>query len=153
MSKEHSKIVCQNRKARHDYAIEDTLEAGIMLLGPEVKSLREGRGNLTDSYADYREGEIWLYNAHISPYSHATDTSVIDPLRPRKLLLHKKEIRKLIGKIKERGYALIPLAIYFKNGKAKVELALAKGKKQHDKRQAMKEKDLTRELNKQFKVR
>ncbi len=153
MSKEHSKIVCQNRKARHDYTIEDTLEAGIMLLGPEVKSLREGRGNLTDSYADYKNGEIWLYNTHISPYAHATDTSIIDPLRPRKLLLHKKESRKLIGKIKERGYALIPLSIYFKNGKAKVELALAKGKKQHDKRQAMKEKDLTRELSKQFKVR
>jgi len=152
MSNEHIKIVCQNRKARHDYFIEDTVEAGLVLLGPEVKALRQGRGNLTDSYVVFSKNEAWLYGAHISTYSHATDLARnVDPLRPRKLLLHRKEILKLGGKAVEKGYTLVPLQIYFKKGKAKVEIGLAKGKKLYDKRQSIKERDVQRDLQKNFK--
>jgi SsrA-binding protein len=153
MAKDSIKIVCQNRKARHEYQIDEVLEAGIMLLGPEVKSLREGRANLTDGYAAFQGGEPWLYNVHISPYSHSNDTSRLDPLRPRKLLLHKAEGRKLIGKLDERGYTLIPLKIYFRHGKAKVELGLAKGKKIYDKRETVKKRDTERELRRQYNIR
>ena len=153
MSKDSIKIVCQNRKARHEYQIDETLEAGIMLLGPEVKSLRNGRANLTDGYAAFHNGDAWLYNVHISPYSHANDTAKVDPLRPRKLLIHKTEARKLVGKLDERGYTLIPLKIYFKDGIAKVELALAKGKKLYDKRETLKKRDVERELRKEYKTR
>ncbi len=153
MKSEGIKIVCQNRKARHQYHIEDTLEAGLVLLGPEVKSLREGRANLTDSYASFKNGEAWLYNMHISPYPYATNVGTLDPTRPRKLLLHKSEIRKLIGKTQERGLTLIPLKVYFRRGKAKVELALAKGKKLYDKRESMKRKTMERELRKKYKIR
>lgn len=147
------KIVCQNRKARHLYQIDDTIEAGMVLLGPEVKSLREGRANLTDSYVVFKGGEAWLQNVHITPYKHAVHYQGLDPTRPRKLLLHKREIKRLTGKVQERGYTLIPLKIYFRNGKAKVELALARGKKQYDKREAVKKRDLERELGKKFKIR
>jgi SsrA-binding protein len=153
MAKDSIKIVCQNRKARHEYQIDEVLEAGIMLLGPEVKSLREGRANLTDGYAAFQGGEPWLYNVHISPYSHSNDTSRLDPLRPRKLLIHKAEGRKLIGKLDERGYTLIPLKIYFRHGKAKVELGLAKGKKIYDKRETVKKRDTERELRRQYNIR
>lgn len=152
MAKDAVKIVCQNRKARHEYEIEDVLEAGIVLLGPEVKSLRDGRANLTDGYAVFENGEAWLYNVHISPYSHANDTSRLDPLRPRKLLLHKAEGRKLIGKLDRKGYTLIPLKIYFRNGKAKVELGLAKGKKLYDKRETVKRRDTERELRRRYNI-
>ena len=140
------KIVCKNKKAYHEYHIDQTMEAGIVLKGAEVKSLRAGRANIKDGYAQVKNGEVFLHNVHISPYSFAPRHD-IDPLRVRKLLLHKREIRKLIGKVQEKGIALIPLAIYFVgNGRAKVELGLARGKKLYDKRAALKEKQSSREL-------
>jgi len=140
------KIVCQNRKASFDYHIDETIEAGLVLLGPEVKSLREGRASLVDSYARIRKGEAFLYSMHITPYpfSHHME---LDPVRTRKLLLNKREIKRLIGKTEEKGYSLVPTKVYFKEGKAKVELALAKGKKKYDKRRALKEKELKREID------
>jgi SsrA-binding protein len=146
------KVICRNRKARHDYHIEATFEAGIALKGSEVKSLRQGRGNLKDGYAGIRGGEAFLYNVHISPYAQASRDNP-DPVRERKLLLHKKEIKRLIGKIQERGYTLIPLQMYFKNGKAKVELGLARGKKLYDKRETLRRKAMEREVKKAFKQR
>ncbi|MCI5115509.1 MAG: SsrA-binding protein SmpB [Candidatus Electrothrix sp. AW2] len=148
------KIVCKNKKAFHDYHIDKTMEAGLVLNGPEVKSLRAGRANIKDGYAQLKGGEVFLYNIHISPYAFAVH-SATDPLRVRKLLLHKREIRKLIGKLNEKGVALIPLKIYFiDNGKAKIELGLARGKKLYDKRAALKEKqskrDVQRSLRQQY---
>jgi SsrA-binding protein len=140
------KIVCQNKKASHDYFIDEALEAGLVLLGPEVKSLRDGRANLVDGYAKIRNGEIFIYNMHITPYPYAHYLN-IDPKRTRKLLLHKREIKRLTGKTKEKGYALIPLKIYFKESMAKIEIGLAKGKKLYDKRHALKEKELKREMD------
>ncbi len=145
------KIVCKNKKAFHDYHIDETLEAGIVLTGGEVKSLRAGRANIKDGYAGIKDGEVYLHNVHISPYAFATHSKA-DPLRARKLLLHRREIRRLIGKIKEKGVALIPLKIYFKNnGKAKVELGLARGKKLYDKRAALKEQQMRREIQREFR--
>lgn len=140
------KIVCQNRKASFDYHIDETLEAGMVLLGPEVKSLRDGRASLVDSYARIKSGELFLYSMHITPYpfSHHLE---LDPTRTRKLLLNKREIKRLIGKTEEKGYALIPTKVYFKDGRAKVELALAKGKKKYDKRRSLKEKEMKREMD------
>jgi SsrA-binding protein len=140
------RIVCQNRKARHDYFIDEVYEAGIVLLGPEVKSLREGRANLKDSYARVKSEELFLHNMHISPYPFAHHVDIV-PTRTRKLLMHKKEIKRLIGKTEERGYALIPLSIYLLGGIFKVELALAKGKRKYDKRHVLKEKEMKRELD------
>ncbi len=139
------KLICQNKKAKHDYFIDDILEAGIVLLGTEVKSLREGRVNLKDSYAKVKDGEVFLYGCHISPYPHASYNNH-EPERVRKLLLHKREIKRLIGKTREKGYSLIPLRLYFRGGKVKVELALARGKKKHDKREAIKRREEDREL-------
>lgn len=141
------KIVCKNKKAYHNYHIEDTYEAGMVLSGPEVKSLRAGRVNITDGYVNINSrGEAMLYNVHISHYVFATHNPN-EPMRVRKLLLHKRELRKLIGKLKEKGLALIPLKIYFiENGKAKIEIGLAKGKKMYDKRATLKEKQSNREL-------
>ena len=139
------KLICQNKKARYNYSIEDTYEAGIALMGTEVKSLREGRANLGDSYGKIENGEIFLVDAHISPYNFGNRFNH-DPLRTRKLLLHKKEIRRLIGKVQERGFTLIPLRLYFSNGKAKVELGLGKGKKLFDKRETLKRKTMQREM-------
>jgi SsrA-binding protein len=139
------KLICQNKKARHNYSIEDTYQAGIALVGTEVKSLREGRANLGDSYGKIKDGEVFLVDAHISPYSYANRFNH-DPLRTRKLLLHKKEIRRLIGKVQEKGFTLIPLRLYFSNGKAKVELGLAKGKKLFDKRETLKRKTMERDM-------
>ncbi|NWG03614.1 MAG: SsrA-binding protein SmpB [Syntrophaceae bacterium] len=139
------KLICQNRKAWHHYFIEDKYEAGICLLGTEVKSLREGRANLSDSYGKIRNGEVFLVDAHISPYTHGNRLNH-DPLRTRKLLLHKREIRRLIGKVQEKGFTLIPLRLYFSDGKAKVELGLAKGKKLFDKRESLKRKTIEREM-------
>lgn len=135
--------IAENRKARHDYHIEETMEAGIALQGTEVKSLRLGRVNLRDSYARVENGEVFLYGMHISPYEQGNRFNH-DPLRVRKLLLHKREIRRLIGKTREEGYTLVPTRLYFKNGKAKVELALAKGKKLYDKREAIAKRDAER---------
>ena len=143
----NQKIVCQNKKARFDYFIDETMEAGLVLSGPEVKSLREGRGSLVDSYARVIGDEVFIYNMHINPYPYAHHVE-LDPLRVRKLLLNRKEIKRLIGKTETKGYTLIPTKVYFtKKGYAKVEIALAKGKQQHDKRQALKERDLRREMN------
>ncbi len=147
------KIICQNRKARHEYHIDETFEAGLVLIGPEVKSLREGRANLTDAYASFDKGELWLHNCHISPYPNASRWEKLDPTRPRKLLLHARELRRLTGKTQERGYTLIPLSLYFRDGRAKAELALAKGKKLHDKRETVKAREIERELRKQYKIR
>ena len=146
------KIICKNKKASHDYHLGETFEAGIVLKGTEVKSLREGRANLKDSYASIEGGEVYLYNCHISPYSHGSDANH-DPLRTRKLLFHKKEIKRLIGKIKEKGLTLIPLKLYFSNGIAKIEMALAKGKKLYDKREDMKQRDAKKDIERAFKNR
>lgn len=146
------KIITTNRKARHEYEILESLEAGIVLAGTEVKSLREGRANLKDSYASVRNGEVFLFNAHISPYTHGNINNH-DPLRTRKLLLNKKEIKRLIGKVQEKGLTLIPLRLYFKNGKVKVELALARGKKIYDKRRDIAKRDSERELKRQLRYK
>ena len=138
------KVVATNRKARHDYSIEDTFEAGLVLMGTEVKSLRAGRASLVDGYAFIESGEAWLDAVHIPEYTEGTWTNH-SPRRKRKLLMHKQEILKLTSKVKEGGFTLIPLSIYFSDGRAKVELALAKGKKEYDKRQALREKQDTRE--------
>jgi len=139
------KLIARNKKARFNYDLGERYEAGLVLTGSEVKSLRLGKANLTDSYARLKGGEVWLLSAHITPYPFASYDNH-EPERPRKLLLHKREINKLAGKIQEQGMSLIPLAIYFKRGRAKVELALAKGKKLHDKRQTMKKRDQQREI-------
>lgn len=137
------KQIADNRKARHDFHIEETFEAGIALQGTEVKSLRLGRVNLRDSFARVEKGEVFLHGLHISPYEQGNRFNH-DPLRVRKLLLHKREIRRLIGKTREEGYTLVPLKLYFKNGKCKVELALAKGKKLYDKRDSIAKRDAER---------
>jgi SsrA-binding protein len=138
------KVIARNKKARHEYFIEDTWEAGIVLTGTEVKSLREGRASLVDGFAQIRDGELWMYNVHIPEYNQGTWNNHA-PRRLRKLLLHKSEIQKLIGKTKESGLTLIPLELYFKDGKAKVELGLARGKKDYDKRQTLLERTMKRE--------
>lgn len=146
------KVVTVNRKARSDYEILETFEAGMSLKGTEVKSLREGRMNLKDSYAAVFEGELYLLNAHISPYSHGNIQNH-DPLRDRKLLMHKYEIKRLRGKTEERGLTLIPLKVYFSKGKAKVELGLGRGRKQYDKREAIKKRESAREAERELKSR
>ena len=146
------KLVADNRKAFFDYHILETFEAGIALLGTEVKGIREGRANLRDSYARVEQGEGWLYNVHINPYSHR-GSSDHEPTRKRKLLLHRREVRKLIGKTVERGMTLVPLRMYFKNGRVKLALALAKGKQAHDKRDAIKKREVDRETRAAVKER
>ena len=151
MQKEDTeKNITVNRKARHEYTIFQTIEAGIVLVGTEVKSLRQGKANLVDGYAKIENGEVWLVNAHISEYTQGNINNH-DPRRERKLLLNKSEIRKLIGKTREKGLTLIPLRLYFKNGKVKVELALAKGKKVYDKRRDIAKKDFQREQERRIK--
>jgi SsrA-binding protein len=140
------KLIAQNKKARHDYAIEDVYEAGLVLTGTEVKSLRAGRASLVDAYANIKDGEVWLQNAHIPEYDQGSWTNH-EPRRPRKLLLHRGEIAKLIGKTKESGLTLVPLSMYFKDGKAKVEIALARGKRAYDKRQTLAARDAAREMD------
>lgn len=146
------KVVAANKKARMDYFIEDTFEAGMSLMGTEVKSLREGRANLKDSYAREKDGRIVLVGAHISPYPFGNRVNH-EPERERQLLLHKQEIKRLIGKTRERGYTLVPLAIYFKNGKAKLEIGLGKGKAQYDKREAIKKREQDREMERAIRGR
>ena len=144
------KNITVNRKARHEYLILQTFEAGIVLQGTEVKSLRQGKANLVDSYANIKDGEVWLVSAHISVYEQGNINNH-EPTRTRKLLLNRSEIRKLIGKVKEKGLTLIPLRLYFKNGRVKVELALAKGKKVYDKREAIAKRDLKRDQERKIK--
>jgi len=139
------KLIAQNKKARHDYHLEDVYEAGLVLTGTEVKSLRAGRASLVDAYARIKDGEVWLEGAHIPEYDQGSWTNH-EPRRPRKLLLHRDEIAKLIGKTKESGQTLIPLSLYFKDGKAKVEIALARGKRAYDKRQTLAARDAEREI-------
>lgn len=147
-----NKVLAENRKARHDYFIEETIEAGIELVGTEVKSIRAGKANLKDSYAEVKNGEVFVYNMHISPYEKGNIFNR-DPLRPRKLLLHKKEIMKLAGYVAQKGYTLIPLSLYLKDGKIKVSLAVARGKKDYDKRDAMLEKAVKRDAERLMKER
>jgi len=137
--------VARNKRARHDYHILETWEAGLVLTGPEVKSLRDGRANLGDAYAIVNDGEVYLLNMHIAPYEQASYNNV-EPTRTRKLLLHRREIRKMIGAVERQGLTLVPLELYFKNGRAKVALALGKGKKEHDKREDLAKKDAEREM-------
>jgi SsrA-binding protein len=141
-----------NRRARHDYHIDETIEAGLVLSGSEVKSLRAGKAQLKDSYGRIKNGEIWLVNAHISEYRPSAQFGH-EPTRARKLLLHKREIERLMGKIKERGLTLVPLRLYFKRGRAKVELGLARGKKLYDKRAAIKERETQREMDRAARSR
>ncbi len=140
------KLVTQNRRARHEYEILDTIEAGIVLLGPEVKSLRQAKVSLVDAYATVRRDELWLLNVHISPYEQAGRENP-NPRRERKLLAHRAEISKLAGQVAERGLTLVPLSLYFENGRAKVELGLARGKRRYDKRQAIRKREEDREID------
>jgi len=150
--KSEDRDIAVNRRARHDFLIEETIEAGLVLLGSEIKALRQGKANLKDSYGRIEGDEVWLWNAHISPYGPASQFGH-EPTRQRKLLLHRAEIARLHGKVKERGLALIPLRLYFKNGRAKLELALARGKKQHDKRESIKEREVRREIDRAMAAR
>ena len=145
------RTVATNRRARHEYLILETVEAGLVLRGTEVKALRAGHVTFKDSYATVRNGEAWLLGCHISPYSHGTDANH-DPERDRKLLLHRREIARLTGKIAERGLTLVPLRLYFKRGRAKVELGLARGRKLHDKRSALREREVRREMDKAIRA-
>lgn len=152
MPKGSGKVLAQNRKARHDYAIVDTIEAGIVLKGTEIKSIRAARINLKDGYATIRNGEIFLQNVHISPYEQGNVFNH-DPVRTRKLLMHKKQIARLVGETKSNGYTLVPLKVYIKDGYAKVLIGLAKGKKKYDKREDLKRKDQKREIAREMKAR
>jgi len=140
------KIIAKNKKAFHDYHIFDTFEAGIVLTGSEIKSIRAGQVNLRDGYATIQDGEVWLMNVHIAPYNQANRENH-EPRRTRKLLLHRREINRLLGKLQEKGLTLIPLKLYLKNSRAKVELGLARGKKLYDKRAALKEKESQRQID------
>ncbi len=151
MQKEKLKVVAQNRKAHHDYFFEEIYEAGLQLVGTEVKSLRMGRCSLKESFIRIENGEAFIYNMHISPYEKGNIFNK-DPLRTRKLLLHRSELRKLIGSVKMDGYTIIPIRLYFKGNYAKLEIALAKGKKLYDKRQDIMKKDIRREAERSFKV-
>ena len=146
------KVIASNRKARYEYEILDTFEAGIALLGPEVKALRAGKASLGDAYADIRRGQVYLINAHIGAYEQAGRANA-PPLRDRKLLLHRREISRLEGRVTERGLTLVPLRLYFLNGRAKVELALARGKRRYDKRQAIRQRENDRDLQRTMRGR
>jgi SsrA-binding protein len=150
LNSEHKKIVTENRKARHDYFIDDEYEAGMVLVGTEVKALRLGRINLKDSYAKIKNGEVFVHQMHIGQYPFAHYGNH-EPLRVRKLLLHNYEIRKLIGKVQEKGYSLIPLRVYFKKGKVKMSLGLARGKRKYDKRESIRKRDEKRDMDRSLK--
>jgi SsrA-binding protein len=152
MAKHESKVVAQNKKASHDYFIEETYETGIVLKGTEIKSIRAGRVQLKDAFARIQNGELFLHNMHVSPYEQGNIHNH-EPLRTRKLLMKKKEISRLLGVTKEQGYSLVPLKLYIKNGFAKILLGLAKGKKNYDKRESLKQKDAKREIERAFRDR
>ena len=152
MAKQTKKLIANNKKAYHDYFIEDKYEAGISLAGTEVKSLRMGRCSVKEAFIRIEKGEVYVYNMHIPAYEKGNIFNK-DPLRVKKLLLHKQEINKLLGKIKEKGYTLVPLQVYFKDGKAKVEIGLARGKKLYDKREDIAKKDMKREMERDLKSR
>lgn len=150
--KESQKLIANNKKAYHDFFIDETYECGIALHGTEVKSMRMGKCSIKEAFVRIEDGEVFVYGMHVSPYEKGNNFNK-DPLRVKKLLLHKYEINKLLGKIKEKGYTLVPLQVYFKDGKVKVEIGLARGKKLYDKREAIAKKDQRREAEKEFKVR
>lgn len=152
MAKETQKLVANNKKAYHDYFIDETYEAGIVLHGTEVKSLRMGKCSIKESFIRIEDGEVYVYGMHVSPYEKGNIFNK-DPLRVKKLLMHKSEINKLMGKIAEKGYTLVPLQVYFSNGRVKVEIGLARGKKLYDKRADIAKKDMRREAEKEFKIR
>lgn len=152
MAKEDMKLVANNKKAYHDYFIEEKYEAGLVLHGTEVKSLRMGKCSIKEAFIRIENGEVYAYGMHISPYEKGNIFNK-DPLRPKKLLLHKQQIRKLIGSSAEKGYTLVPLQVYFRDGKAKIEIGLARGKKLYDKRQDIAKKDQRREAEKELKLR
>jgi SsrA-binding protein len=151
MSRRGDQLVITNRKARHDYFVLESWEAGIVLEGAEVKSLREGHANLQDAYARVEDGEVWLHGMHVAPYSHSRGE--LDPVRRRKLLLHHKEIADLYQRAQEKGLTLVPLRVYFKDGRAKVEIGLARGKRNYDKRQVLAERDAKREAERALRGR
>ena len=151
-SKRQSTVIARNRRARHDYHLEDTVEGGLVLTGTEVKSLREGRASLTDGFAQIEDGEVWLHGVHIPEYTQGTWTNH-EPRRPRKVLMHRKEIDRFASKVAERGLTIIPLELYFKDGRVKVELALARGKRSYDKRHDLAERDAAREVERAFRRR
>ncbi len=146
------KVLARNKRALHDYHILESYEAGIVLLGPEVKSVRAGKASLAESYATVDRGEVWLHDLHISPYAPASRENP-DPVRPRKLLLHRREIRRLIGATQQKGQTLVPLELYLKDGKVKVKLALARGKKLHDKRESIRKRETEREIERAVRTR
>lgn len=152
MAKEAKKLIANNKKVYHDYFLEETIEAGICLAGTEVKSLRMGKCSIKESFIHIEDGEMIIYGMHISPYEKGNIFNK-DPMRPKKLLLHKKEIEKLLGQIKTKGYTIVPVEVYMKNGLAKVEIALARGKKLYDKREDIAKKDMKREAERDFKIR
>ena len=145
MAPKGTKLVASNRRARHDYDVLDTYECGLVLVGSEVKSLRAGKVQLKDAYARVRDGEVWLHGVHVAPYAFAHGADGHDPERPRKLLLHRHEIDELVGKTQQQSLTLVPLSVYFKDGRAKVELGLARGRRRHDKRRAIAEREAARE--------
>jgi len=147
------KIITTNRKAQHNYHLDEKFEAGLVLMGSEIKSIRANRVNISDGYVQEREGELWLLGVHITPYEQGKMFGHDDPLRPRKLLLHKREIARIISRIRERGYTAVPTKLYLKNGRAKVEIALARGKKLFDKRHAMAKRDAERNIRRTLKER
>ena len=149
---EANKVLATNRKASHDYHIEETYETGVALTGTEIKSVRAGSVNLRDSYAQVKNGELWLLNMHIAPYEPASRQNV-DPYRDRKLLMHRKEILRLFGRVQEKGFTLIPLRMYLKKNRAKLEIGLARGKRQYDKREAISKRDAAREMDRAVKTR
>ena len=152
MAKETKKLIANNKKVYHDYFLDEKYEAGISLAGTEVKSLRMGKGSIKESFIRIENGEVYLYGMHITPYEKGNIFNK-DPLRPKRLLMHKKEIMRLLGKIKEKGYTIVPVQVYFKGSLVKVEIALARGKKLYDKRQDIAKKDARREAERDFKVR
>jgi SsrA-binding protein len=147
------KVVARNRRAGHDYFLEDRLEAGLVLVGSEIKSIRQGKVSLQDGYVEARQGELWLLNVHIAAYEQAGIYGRVDPMRPRKLLMHRKQIRELNARMRERGYTVVPTMVYLKDGRAKVEIALAKGKRQYDKRETIAKRDSEREVRQALKER
>jgi len=148
---DHIKVIARNKKAYHDYEILETFEAGIVLMGSEIKSIRANKISLRDGYVQERDGELWLMNVHIATYDEASVFGHSDPLRPRKLLLHKREIAQIISRIRERGYTAVPTMIYLSKGRAKVEIGLARGKKQYDKREAIAKRDAERQIRRVLK--
>lgn len=145
------KVVAQNRKAGHDYDLLTTYQAGLVLMGSEIKSIRESRINLRDGFVQEKNGELWLMNVHVSPYDKARLFGHADPMRPRKLLLHRREINQIISRIRERGFTVVPIMVYLEKGKAKIEIALARGKKQYEKRTDIARRDADREIRRALK--